>query len=158
MASDSEGSTQTDSDSLVQRRIEAKVIQGLGLESQAIKVDGVEFQFDGVSASGDRLVEVYAGTGHLKSAQRMKISQDILKLVLFEKLMQAQTPGVTFKKQIAVVDPAIHQELSLQEHRSWKNMAFEAFGVEVILHELGSEDRQALVEAKERQGYRFKKK
>jgi hypothetical protein len=145
-----------DSDSLIQRGIEAKVITALGLEPSTVAVDGVKFQFDGVSPSGDRLVEVYAGTGHLKSAQRMKLSQDVLKLVVFEKLMQATSPGRVFMKQLVVVDQAIYDELSFAKHRSWKNRAIEAFGVEVVLFELGPEDRQLLLNAKDLQGRRFR--
>ncbi|MCF6271053.1 MAG: hypothetical protein L3J41_15175 [Melioribacteraceae bacterium] len=92
-----------DSDSSVQRYIENIVLRKIGLESRKIKVEDVTFNFDGYSERNSIIAEIYSGIKTLKSAQRQKISQDILKMILYEKMVFK-----IFKKKIVVIDNDIY--------------------------------------------------
>jgi len=110
-----------DSDSTPQREVEDFVIKKLGLKQKEkpLVISEVSFEFDGVSDDECTVAEVYAGTGKLKSAQRFKISQDILKMVLYEKLTNK-----SIKKMIVVVDESIADELNFQKHmhNKWQQL------------------------------------
>ncbi|MBP7262833.1 MAG: hypothetical protein KBB32_01570 [Spirochaetia bacterium] len=137
------------SDSSVQRQLEKRILDDLGVSHGKVTLDGTQFDFDGLS--DDTVYEVYAGIDKLRSGQQQKISQDVLKMVLFEKMV-----GRPIKKVIIVVDKNIQDALSYELHKSWKNRAIMEYGIEVRLATISAEERQLLEEAKEAQGSKFK--
>lgn len=137
------------SDSKVQRQLEERILHDLGVSHGKVTIDGTKFDFDGISE--DTIYEVYAGIDRLRSGQQQKISQDVLKMVLYEKMV-----GRPIKKVIIVVDQRILDVLSYDSHRSWKNRAIIEYGIEVRLATISPKERQLLEEAKEAQGRKFK--
>jgi hypothetical protein len=137
------------SDTKVQRQLEDRILHDLGVSHGKIVLDGIKFNFDGLL--GDTVYEVYAGIDRLRVGQQQKISQDVLKMVLYEKMV-----GRPIAKVLVVVDEKIFDTLSYEKHKSWKNRAIVEFGVEVRLVAISPEERRLLEEAKEAQGRRFK--
>ena len=56
------------------------------MSSQKLQIDGVTFYIDGFSEKKSILCEIYSHIGALKAAQKNKVTHDILKMVLIEKL------------------------------------------------------------------------
>ncbi len=137
------------SDSTAQRTIEERILHDLGISHGNIELDGIKFNFDGIS--GDTIYEVYAGIDKLLSGQQHKISQDILKMVLYEKMIKKQ-----ISKVLIVIDNKIHDILSYEKHKSWKSRAIIEYGIEVRLVSITPEERLMLEKAKEAQGGKFK--
>lgn len=137
------------SDSNIQRQLEKRILDDLGVSHGKVTIDGTQFDFDGMSE--DTIYEVYAGIDKLRSGQQQKISQDVLKVVLYEKMV-----GRPIKKVIIVVDQKILDALSYDLHKSWKNRAIIEYGIEVRLASISPKERQLLEEAKEAQGRKFK--
>lgn len=130
------------SDSTAQRTLEARILHDLGISHGNIELGGIKFNFDGMS--GDTVFEVYAGIDKLRVGQQQKISQDILKMVLYEKMVSKP-----ITKVLIVIDQKIHDTLSYELHKSWKNRAIIEYGIEVRLVEITPEERLMLEEAKE---------
>ncbi len=141
-----------DSDSYVQKEIEKTVLKKIGLKPETIFIENVKFCFDGFSDEKKVIAEIYAGIENLKSAQRQKISQDILKMILFEKLK-----GETFTKKLIFVDKKIYDKLIFEESKSWKNLAIKKFNIKLEYVQISNEDYDLLVKAKQRQGKYFSK-
>ncbi|HUX21682.1 MAG TPA: hypothetical protein VMW69_10625 [Spirochaetia bacterium] len=137
------------SDSKVQRQLEERILGTLGISHGKVVLGGTKFDFDGF-ANGE-VFEIYAGIEKLRSGQQQKISQDVLKMILYEKML-----GTPVKKVIVVIDKEIHDSLSFAEHRSWKNRAIVEYGVEVRFVPISAEERLMLVNAKKEQGEKFK--
>jgi len=137
------------SNSAVQRYLEERILNDLGVLHGKIVLDGIKFEFDGMSEG--TIYEVYAGIDRLRSGQQHKISQDILKMVLYEKMV-----GRPIQKVIIVVDSKIADALSYEKHLSWKNRAIKEYGIEVRLAAITPEERLMLEKAKEDQGGKFK--
>ena len=137
------------SDSKVQRQLEERILHDLGVSHGKVTIDGTKFDFDGISE--DTIYEVYAGIDRLRSGQQQKISQDILKMVLYERMV-----GRPIAKVLVVVDAKIQDTLSYEKHLSWKNRAIKEYGVEVRLVAITPEERLMLEKAKEDQGGKFK--
>jgi len=137
------------SDSTAQRNIEARILGDMGVSHGKVVVDGTKFDFDGLS--GDTVYEVYAGIDRLRVGQQQKISQDVLKMVLYEKMVERP-----ITKVLIVVDQKIQDTLSHALHKSWKNRAIVEYGIEVRLAQLTPEERLMLEKAKEAQGGKFR--
>jgi hypothetical protein len=137
------------SDSKVQRQLEERILKTLSVSHGKIVIGDTKFDFDGFS---DGVVyEIYAGIDRLRSGQQQKISQDILKMVLYEKMV-----GKPIKKVFVVVDKAIRDTLLYENHRSWKNRAIVEYGIEVKLIAITPDERRMLEKAKDEQGSKFK--
>lgn len=137
------------SDSKVQRKLEERILNTLGVAHGKVVIGGIKFDFDGF---GDGVVyEIYAGIDRLRSGQQQKISQDILKMVLYEKMVSKP-----IKKVLVVVDEAIRDTLLYEKHRSWKNRAIVEYGIEVKLISITPDERRILEIAKDEQGSKFK--
>ena len=90
------------SDSRAQRQVEGWLIQEffrkLGVREDeyeynnttSTKKEDVSFKFDAISEQHSVLVEVYARQGKLKSAQRHKVANDALKMMLYEAIQGRQ--------------------------------------------------------------------
>lgn len=137
------------SDSTTQRQLEERILKTLGVSHGKVIIDGTRFDFDGF---GDYIVyEIYAGIDRLRSGQQQKISQDVLKMVLYEKMV-----GKPVRKVIVVVDEAIRDTLLYEKHKSWKNRAIVEYGIEVRLVAITPDERRMLELAKDEQGSKFK--
>ena len=137
------------SDSKVQRQLEERILRTLSVSHGKVVIDGTKFDFDGFV---DGVVyEIYAGIDRLRSGQQQKISQDILKMVLYEKMV-----GKPIKKVLVVVDEAIRDTLLYEKHRSWKNRAIVEYGIEVRLITITPDERRMLEKAKDDQGSKLK--
>lgn len=92
----------------------------------------------------DRIVgEIFAHIGSLKVGQQRKISQDILKMLLLEKVK-----GVQFRKLIVVVDDTIEEYLKGQ---SFIAESIRQFGIEVRKSKISDEEYEEIMNAQRRQ-------
>jgi len=134
------------SNSKPQQNIEVLVLDKIGLTSKKIKIDNKEFNFDGFSDEDGKMeiVEIYAGIDKLKSAQQQKVSQDLLKMYLYEKLSEKK-----FNKRFIVIDQKIYEKLDSE--RPWKNLAFETLGITLEYVDIGEDNLEKLRQAKKGQ-------
>jgi len=95
--------------------------------------------------SGSHLVigEIFAHIGRPKKAQDNKIANDVLKMLLLEKIS-----GKTYRKIIAVCD---REEQKKLEGTSVLAESIRQFGVEVLYVEIGEHLREQLLRAQSRQ-------
>lgn len=92
----------------------------------------------------DRIVgEIFAHIGSLKVGQQHKISQDILKMLLLEKIK-----GVKYRKMIVIVDNIIEEYL---KGKSFIAESIRQFGIEIKKIDLPDEDHEKIVNAQKRQ-------
>ena len=141
------------SDSFVQKEIEKIALEKIGLSSKKIKVKDVAFCFDGFSEEKAIVVEIYAGIKTLKSAQKQKVSQDILKMIFFEALQEKK-----YNKKFVVIDREIYNQLQYRESKTWRNLSLEYYGINIEYVKLDKTDYNRIVEAKKLQGEKFKNK
>jgi len=87
--------------------------------------------------------EIYAHIGKLKPAQNHKITNDILKMLLLEKIT-----GKCYKKIIAVCDTRVMKSI---QGKSALAEAIRQFEVEVICLEIDENTKNQIVIAQERQ-------
>ncbi|MBL1121396.1 MAG: hypothetical protein D8M26_00735 [Ignavibacteriae bacterium] len=138
------------SDSSVQQLAHKEILKlinenhNLKLASQKVLLDNTLFQVDGYSAEPPILCEIYSRIGKMKVAQHNKISKDILKKLLIEKLSYRQ-----FKKIIAFADEEAAQPFS--EGESWYSKLKEKFDIEVIIIQIPVELKSSILEAQKRQ-------
>ena len=92
----------------------------------------------------DRIVgEIFAHIGFLKVGQQHKISQDILKMLLLEKIK-----GVKYRKMIVIVDDTIEEYL---KGKSFIAESIRQFGIEIKRIDLSNETYEEIVNAQKRQ-------
>ena len=87
--------------------------------------------------------EIHAHVGKLKPSQRHKISADILKMLLFEKMRQKQ-----LRKMIVVCSEAEEAQLT---GNSYLGESIRQFGIELICVHIRPEIYEKLISAQERQ-------
>lgn len=119
------------SDSEVQRRAERVLVQavadrlGIALSKQSLKLPGgAEVQLDGCNQEKRLACEAFARQGEMKSGQKRKLGNDILKLILVERRM-----GGKWRKILVVAGEGARASLS---GGSWQALAVGEFGIEVI--------------------------
>lgn len=138
------------SDSRVQREAEPIIIKrinndlSLNLISKKIQIEGVKFEFDGYSEDPPIICEVYSRIGELKSAQKYKVTKDILKMELFTRMEKRK-----FRKIFSFVDKVAAK--SFQEGKSWVSKIKDVFECEVIVQEIPKSLRSKILSAQERQ-------
>lgn len=92
----------------------------------------------------DKIIgEIFAHIGKPKKAQDNKIANDILKMLLLEKIT-----GKQFRKIIAVCDDAEKKKL---QGKSVLAESIRQFGIEIMYVELEDNMRNQIIEAQERQ-------
>ena len=92
----------------------------------------------------DRIVgEIFAHIGSLKVGQQHKISQDILKMLLLEKIK-----GVKYRKMIVIVDDTIEEYL---KGKSFIAESIRQFDIEIKKIDLLDETYEEIVNAQKRQ-------
>ncbi|MDD4181353.1 MAG: hypothetical protein PHE87_06975 [Victivallaceae bacterium] len=142
-----------DSDSTVQRDVEAIIIEELeksfdkvfkAKEENRIKIGNFSFEVDAVDTEGG-LYEIYAHVGKQKPAQRKKIASDLLKLLLIEK------KTVKREKYFVIVnDNDIKNELG-ENSQSWLALAIREFGFNLLAVDLSPDKIKDLKECQKRQ-------
>jgi len=98
---------------------------------------------DGVDLDRKLVVEVYARVGRLKPAQAHKVKADLFKLAYLRKLL-----GPDWRVVFCFVD---QEAAALLMGKSWAAQAAQAFGVEVVVHELPGDMRERVETAQARQ-------
>lgn len=92
----------------------------------------------------DRIVgEIFAHIGSIKVGQKHKISQDILKMLLLEKIK-----GVKYRKMIIIVDEKIEEYL---KGKSFMAESIRQFGIEIKKVDLPDETYENIMHAQKRQ-------
>lgn len=92
----------------------------------------------------DKIVgEIFAHIGSLKVGQQHKISQDILKMLLLEKIK-----GVEYRKIIVVVDEKIEEYL---KGKSFIAESIRQFGIDIKKVDLPDETYENIMHAQKRQ-------
>ncbi len=139
------------SDSTVQRQVERIVVQLLEkrysckFNSDYIVLDelkNIKLQVDAYNIDKKIFIEIYAGTKQIKPAQIKKVIADGLKLLTVEKILY-QDKGC--QKIICFVDEDILRKV---QSNNWYNMAFEKFGIELIIQEISPKEKIKLFKAK----------
>ncbi len=90
------------------------------------------------------LVEVFAHVGRCKPGQQRKLSRDMTKLLLAERLM-----GRPCRKVVAVVDPVVQDQIL----RAWDGEFARRFGIEFVVVFVPENMMAALRAAQARQGF-----
>jgi hypothetical protein len=116
----------------------------LSLVSKKLIVSEVLFQVDGYSEDPPIFCEIYSRIGSMKVAHYNKISKDILKMLLIEKLT-----GKQFRKIVAFADEETASPFMGGE--SWYAKLKEVFGIEVIIIQIPEELRNSILQAQKRQ-------
>ena len=92
----------------------------------------------------DRIVgEIFAHIGSIKVGQKHKISQDILKMLLLEKIK-----GVKYRKMIIIVDEKIEEYL---KGKSFMAESIRQFGIEIKKVDIPDETYENIMHAQKRQ-------
>lgn len=104
--------------------------------------EGVSIEPDVYSDAGI-IGEIYAHIGQLKSGQQKKISQDILKMLLLEKVRDQ-----TFDKYIFVIDEEVEEYL---KGKSFIAKSVEQFEIRVHRVDISEEMRCNVLAAQKRQ-------
>ena len=141
------------SSSLEQQRAEDEIFCMVedwlgGKVSRNLKVkmsnnDSVHIEPDFYSEEYSIIGEIFAHIGGNKRGQSTKIANDILKMLLLEKIT-----GKQFRKIIAVCDDAEKKKLQGQ---SVLAESIRQFGIEIMYVELEDNMRNQIIEAQERQ-------
>jgi hypothetical protein len=113
------------------------------LQPQRISVKTALVNLDGYSEKEGILCEVYARIGKLKSAQKHKVTNDIMKMLLVDKVL-----GLNHRKLIAICDEEIERSLT---GKGWNSLAIKEFGIGIVRVEIGSELRDNILQAQKRQ-------
>lgn len=123
---------------------EVKKMLGVNIKkNQKIYVGSTYIEPDFYSENDHIIGEIFAHIGKPKSGQNRKVAQDILKMLLLEKIK-----GVPYKKMIAVCD---QEEIKKLKGDSMIAECIRQFDIEVIMIEIESDLRNLLMEAQERQ-------
>jgi len=140
------------SDSTVQIEAEPVIIQALeqklGLDCNTLKPAKLELkdthvEIDGYSAELSILCEVYAHIGKLKVAQTYKPINDVMKMLLIEKVTNKK-----YRKIFAVCDYEVEKQL---KNTGWKAIALQEYDIEVIRVDISEKICQKIKEAQKRQ-------
>lgn len=116
----------------------------LNLVSKKLLIGDTLFQSDGYSSEPPVLCEIYSRIGAMKVAQHNKISKDILKMLLIEKLSSK-----SFRKIIAFANEAAAQPFL--DGESWYAKLKEHFGIEVLIVQIPEELKNSILQAQKRQ-------
>ncbi len=131
---------------ITEKIIFEKVKKWMGVELQnnpKIIVGNTFMQPDFYSESENIIGEIFAHIGKTKKGQDNKIANDILKMLLLEKLK-----GKTYRKMIVVCD---EEEMKKLRGASILAESIRQFGIEVKMIDIEADLRVQLVEAQKRQ-------
>jgi len=138
------------SDSKEQRESE-KIILEIINESEKLKlkptkliIDGISFNLDGYSERPSVLCEIYSHIGRLKPAQKYKVANDILKMLLIEKMKKK-----VFRKILVFADEKASKNYFEGDSRTSRFIKY--FNIDMLLVDLPDEIRDKIIEAQKRQ-------
>ncbi len=124
-------------------RVEEYLACLLKRNERVVLTDGVHIVPD-LYSEKDRIVgEIFAHIGSLKVGQKHKISQDILKMLLLEKIK-----GVKYRKMIVIIDDKIEEYL---KGKSFIAEGIRRFGIEIKRIDLLDETYEVVLNAQRRQ-------
>ncbi len=134
----------------VQNKIQKKIIDKLNysnkwnLSSDKITINNTDLkiQIDGIDKEKRVICEVYAHYGDLKPGHLRKINNDILKMLLFEKLNSGK-----WEKYICVHE-SVEKRL---KGKSWLSEVIKVFGFKIHPFQLTEKDRLLLLNAQKDQ-------
>ena len=138
------------SDSSEQRAAQKEILSifnktnNLNLKSNFLQFDDIVFQVDGYFAEPPILCEIYSRIGAMRVAQNNKISKDILKMLLIDKLS-----GKQHRKMLIFADEEAASSFSQGE--SWYSKVKDYFDIEIIVIDIPKELRESLLAAQKRQ-------
>lgn len=136
--------TPHDSDSTIQNELEIRILHRLNIVSEKTWVGDISFEFDGKTEN--ELIEIYCVLDALKPGKYKKISQDILKMLTFEKLTNK-----TYKKTLIFIDEKIIDLLDYSKHKKWLAKTIESFDINLHYFELEEELLEKLRNANQAQ-------
>lgn len=135
------------SDSTEQQTAESHILRAiesqLGLRFVEGATLGIGVQPDGIDPENKVVVEAYARVGQLKGAQLHKVKADLLKLAYIEKRL-----GPGWRKIMCFGST---EAASFLLGTSWAAEAAKAFGIEIHVQPLPTEQAQLVKAAQERQ-------
>ena len=141
--SKSKSDEQQKAEIIIGNRVEKELSCPLKRNERVVLTEGVHIVPD-LYSEKDRIVgEIFAHIGFLKVGQQHKISQDILKMLLLERIK-----GAKYTKMLVIVDDKI------EEYRKGKSFIAESirqFGIEIKKIELPDEIYETVLNAQKRQ-------
>ena len=146
------------SNEAIQREAECMIIDRLQMQLQLSlkphKVDLGTIEIDVGAMDIDKrcAFEIYPKVGNMKSGNRRKIAQDILKLSMVKKHYETGKPGFPFRTGIVLVDTEAKESLLGKTQDTWMKHAADLHGVEILLEQVNPMIRRRIERAQEKQG------
>lgn len=141
--SKSKSDEQQEAETTIGKRVEAEFPCALKRNERVFLTDEVCIVPD-LYSEKDRIVgEIFAHIGNLKVGQKHKISQDILKMLLLEKMK-----GVKYRKIIFILDDKIEEYL---KGKSFIAESIRQFGIEIRKINVSDTDYKKIINAQKRQ-------
>lgn len=141
--SKSKSDEQQKAEIIIGDRVEEYLACPLKRNERVVLAEGVHIVPD-LYSEQDRIVgEIFAHIGSLKVGQQHKISQDILKMLLLEKIK-----GAKYRKMIIIVDEKIEEYL---KGKSFIVESIRQFGMEIKKIDLSDENYEKIMNAQKRQ-------
>ena len=141
--SKSKSDEQQKAEIIIGNRVEEELSCLLKRNEKVVLSEGIHIVPD-LYSEKDRIVgEIFAHIGSLKVGQQHKISQDILKMLLLEKIK-----GVKYRKMLVIVDDTIEEYL---KGKSFIAESIRQFGIEIRKIDLPDEIYEIVSKAQRRQ-------
>ena len=141
--SKSKSDEQPKSEIIIVNRVEKELSCPLKRNEKVVLSEEIHIVPD-LYSEQDRIVgEIFAHIGSIKVGQKHKISQDILKMLLLEKIK-----GVKYRKMIIIVDEKIEEYL---KGKSFMAESIRQFGIEIKKVDLPDETYENIMHAQKRQ-------
>lgn len=121
----------------------------LNSESVSLREIPTCIQLDGIDRKNKVICEIYAHIGRLKGGQPDKVDSDILKLNLAAHYLEKEFGG-SWKKVFCFVDEEAGKQWN-SESKTWRRLAAQDLGVNVMVVPLSHEVRETLMSAQKRQ-------
>lgn len=141
--SKSKSDEQQKAEIIIGDRVEEYLACPLKRNERVVLTEGVHIVPD-LYSEKDRIVgEIFVHIGFLKVGQQHKISQDILKMLLLERIK-----GAKYRKMLVIVDDKIEEYL---KGKSFIAESIRQFGIEIKKIELPDEIYETVLNAQKRQ-------
>lgn len=141
--SKSKSDEQQKAEIIIGDRVEEYLACSLKRNERVVLTEGVHIVPD-LYSEKDRIVgEIFAHIGSLKVGQQHKISQDILKMLLLEKIK-----GVKYRKVIVIVDDKIEEYL---KGKSFIAESIRQFAIEIKKVDISEKTYKEIMNAQKRQ-------
>lgn len=141
--SKSKSDEQQKAEIIIGNRVEEYLACPLKRNERVVLAEGVHIVPDLYSEKNRIVGEIFVHIGSLKVGQQHKISQDILKMLLLEKIK-----GVKYRKIIVIVDDKIAEYL---KGKSFIAESIKQFGIEIKKVDLPDETYENIMHAQKRQ-------